>query len=102
MKKNKPYVYFDFRKYLPWIDDKKMFSSISFTHKLVEEKKPICTALSISAKYYDVDQELLAVWYAMLVENIRLAKIEKDNIISKIPKTWQDQMSQLEAIMLSS
>lgn len=96
--------YFDFGKYLPWISDKKMFSAISFAHSLACEKKtPICTALSIAARYYEVDQTELASWYSKLVENIRAQQNCSLKTKQEAPKveSWQSKMTQLEAILLT-
>ena len=98
MNKTKSYTNFNIGKYLPYIGNKKMFAAISFTHKMVEQKKPICTALCISAKYYKVNQDTLATWYALLAYNI---KLEKDNAKPKVPETWETKLTQLEAILLN-
>jgi len=98
MKTTKSYTNFNIGKYLPYIGNKKMFAAISFTHSMVEQKKPISTAICIAARYYEVDQDLLAVWYSMLVENI---KLEKANAKSDAPQSWESKMDQLESIMIN-
>lgn len=110
MSKTKSFFYIG--KYLPYVGDKKMFGAISFTYSLIHNKNvSICSALRISAKYYERDQSELGRWYAMLVNNIELEKdnvklekvnkLEKNKTKSSNSESWEFKMTQLEAIMLT-
>lgn len=98
MNKTKSYTYFNIGKYLPYIGNKKMFLAISFTHSLVKKNLSICEAMCIAARYYEVNQDTLATWYAQLAYNI---KLEKDNAKPNVPETWGLKLTQLEAILLN-
>ena len=103
MNKTKSYSNFNIGKYLPWIGNKKMFAAISFTHKMALQNEPICKAIAIAAKYYEIDQTELAKWYSQLVENIRAPQNCTVKTKQKTPKveSWQSKMTQLEAILLN-
>lgn len=98
MKTTNTYKKSDIGKYLPWIGDKKMFAAVCFADKIAHQGKPICLALTISAHYYKIEQDKLAVLYSELVQNRKAPKPKQKK---KIAESWQSKMTELEQIILA-